>query len=239
MKPVALFFHNYYGDHESWIRFFCEKMETPFYLFYHVVGDSLYNLQEPPPTANLKELVVRRSPNRGKDIGGKLVLLDAYMRLGMDCDYMVFLHDKKSPYAIQNQEWKDKLFGILEPPFVAKTLACFAADERTGIVTGSVSIRDEYDYIAETFLSRNAPLLKELQQTYGIIPARYLYAAGTMFWARALPLLGFFRRYAPLDIRDTLETGNVLDHEQGTRTHSWERLLSWLIIAQGYDIKGL
>lgn len=234
MKPVALFFHNYYGDHEHWLRFFQEKMEVPFYLFYHVVADSVHNLQESMPSGP----VVRCSSNRGKDIGGKLVLLDAYMRLGMDCDYMVFLHDKKSPYAIQNQEWKDKLFGILEPPFVDKTLAHFAANDKTGIVTGSVSIRDEYDYTAETFVSRNAPLLPALQETYGITPDRYLYAAGTMFWARALPLLDFFRRYAPLDIRDTLETGNVLDHEQGTRTHSWERLLSWLIIAQGYDIKG-
>ena len=60
-----------------------------------------------------------------------------------------------------------------------------------------------------------------------------------MFWARATPILSFFGDHPPLDIRKTLEKKNVMDDFGGTITHAWERLLSWLIFAQGYTIKGL
>jgi hypothetical protein len=59
-----------------------------------------------------------------------------------------------------------------------------------------------------------------------------------MFWVRALPLINFFKEHAPLDIRRTLEPGNVMDETHGTYTHAWERMLSWLITEQGYHLKG-
>lgn len=271
---VSLFFHNYYGGHEEWIRFFCEKMAVPFVLFYNVVEDSLYNLEGGEPAGDfpaggasaaaipprgalaggadplldrlrnaasgpgLQDIVLRRSPNQGKDIGGKLVLLDACLRLGMESDLFIFLHDKKSPYKVQNRQWQEKLFAIIDPSFAGKALDAFSKQKDLGILTGSGSIQDEYDYSRQSFASHNRSLLGRLQEEYGITPPRYHFAAGTMFWARSLPLMTFLSRHAPLDIRRTLETGNVLDEQQGTMTHSWERLLSWLIIAQGFDIKG-
>src|SRR5580692_10959782 len=99
----SLFFHNYYGDHENWVRYFSEKVNTPFTLFYNIVGDSLYNLQEGHQIAErmqkaasgpfLQKIILRRSPNQGKDIGGKLVLLDALLHTGAESDYCIFLHD--------------------------------------------------------------------------------------------------------------------------------------------------
>jgi hypothetical protein len=249
---ISLFFHNYYGDHEGWVRFFAQKIKTPFALFYNIVEDSVYNLPEDRPGlpglhdrllgaasgSALQYMVLRRSPNRGKDIGGKLVLLDAYLRRGAESDYLVFLHDKKSPYKLQNVRWQQNLFRIIEPPFIEKTLRFFAEQPKSGIVAGAQSIMNEYDFSSQAFASNNRSLLTRLQSEYSIFPAQYNYVAGTMFWARSLPLLTFLGQYPPLDIRQTLESGNVLDEQQGTMTHSWERLLSWLIIAQGYSIKG-
>ena len=252
MNPGAcsLFFHNYYGQHEDWIRFFSQKMTTPFTLFYNIVEDSLYNLEEGDDRLTerleqaisgpyLKKIVLRRSPNQGKDIGGKLVLLDAWLHEREKAGYSIFLHDKKSPHKIQNHEWKNKLFQIIEPSFTEKALTAFNENNKIGIIAGSHSINNEYDGHLQSFISNNRSQLTQLRSDYRITSNDYRYVAGTMFWARSLPLLDFFSMHPPLEIRKTLEKGNVMDDHNGTTTHAWERLLSWLIFAQGYTIKGL
>jgi len=244
----SIFFHNYYGQHDDWIRFFSQKMNVPFILYYNIVEDSPYNLEQSslsgisrsnPPGPGLKKIVLRRSPNQGKDIGGKLVLLDAALRENDNSEYSLFLHDKKSPYKIQNEAWKEKLFRIVEPTFAQKALSAFGNDQKIGIIAGADSIRNEYDPHSQSFVSRNSVLLSGLQSAYNIATNDYRYVAGTMFWARQRPLLDFFTQHQPLDIRGSLERGNVMDDNHGTFTHSWERLMTWLIFTRGYTIKGL
>jgi lipopolysaccharide biosynthesis protein len=246
--PCSIFFHNYYGRHEEWIGYFSQKLQHPFYLFYNIVEDSLYNQDDDRALGDrlyqiagpfLKKIVIRRSPNQGKDIGGKLVLLDAFLRMQTDSEYMVFLHDKKSPQAVQSQEWKDKLFQIIDPAFTEKAIRLFGKNKEIGIIASSYTINDEYNYALQSFASNNQTQLTELRARFHIDSSDHRYVAGTMFWARSSPLLDFFRTHPPLDIRKTLEKGNVMDERTGTNTHAWERLLSWLIFARGYTIKGL
>ncbi len=78
-----------------------------------------------------------------------------------------------------------------------------------------------------------------MRKTLGFKSSDHRFVAGTMFWARAKPLLEFFRQHAPLDIRKGLEAGNVIDEKHGTNTHAWERMLSWIILEKGYQIKGM
>ena len=246
----TIFFHNYYGRHEEWIRFFSEDRGIPFTLFYNIVENSPFNisinynslssqLSASIPGASLKKIILRHSPNKGKDIGGKLVLLDACLRTRFDPGPCIFLHDKTSPYKVQSQQWRDKLFSIMEPAFIEKALSIFKKDPATGIVAASSSIINEYDFSRQSFSSNNGLILNQLQNEYNIFPKDYRYVAGTMFWCNPAPLLNFFSKHLPLEIRATLEKGNVMDDFEGTRTHSWERLLSWLIFTQGYTLKAL
>lgn len=249
LPPCSIFFHNYYGHHEEWIRYLTQKMQTPFYLFYNIVSDSLYNQDEDDRLTDklqrsvtgpwLKKIVLRRSPNQGKDIGGKLVLLDTFLHTRTDSEYIVFLHDKKSPYKIQSQEWKNKLFQIIELPFIEQAIQLFGKKKEIGIIASSYSIINEYDHGLQSFASSNRQQLTTLLTALKIDTREYRYVAGTMFWARVSPLRHFFGLHPPLDIRSTLERGNIMDEKNGTNTHSWERLLSWLIFAQGYTLKGL
>ena len=248
---ISVFFHNYYGDHEHWVRFFAEKINVPFVLLYNIVGDSIYNekeddrllyrLQQAGANSHLQKVVLRRSPNLGKDIGGKLVLLDAFLRQKLDAEYAVFLHDKKSPYKARSVEWKEKLFRIMEPEFIRRALLAFDADARIGVIAGADVIQNEYDPALGSFASKNRSQLEQLVKEFGF-PADlrdFRYIAGTMFWMRIKPLIDFFSKYPPLDIRKSLEKGNVIDETNGTNTHAWERMLSWLFLFQGYTIKGL
>ena len=250
MNQVAsIFFHNYYGQHKKWIQYFSEKMTVPFNLFYNVVEDSIYNigeehrllshLQENITGSYLNKLIVRESPNLGKDIGGKLVLMDTYLHLKEETEFIIFLHDKKSPHKVQNQEWQKKLFQIAEPAFAAQALSFFKEHPKVGIVAGADSIRNEYDQSQKSFIGNNQTQLSQLRSEYGVNGIDYRHVAGTMFWVRSLPLVSFFRKHSPLDIRKTLEEGNVMDENTGTITHAWERMLSWIITEQGYTIKGL
>ena len=245
--PCSIFFHNYYGGHADWLNFFNEKVNIPFTLYYNIVESSIFNqedisleaLQQAGNGPWLKKLVVRRSPNLGKDIGGKLVLMDACLRQPQQSEYIILLHDKKSPYKIQNKEWRDKLFQIIEPEFIKKAIALFSKHAGTGIIAPSDSIYNEYSSSRQTFISHNGFQLARFRSELGISNTDYRYVAGTMFWARSRPLLDFFRKNPPLDIRKQLENGNVMDETNGTNTHAWERLLCWLIFAQGYTINGI
>lgn len=244
----SIFFHNYYGQHERWIHFFSEKMTIPFNLYYSIVEDSIYNdddlhalnsIREVISGQYMKKMVFRKSPNKGKDIGGKLVLLDAYLHVKQETEFIVFLHDKKSPHKIQTEEWQQKLFSIIDPVFLQQALAFFNANPEAGIIAGADSIQNEYDFKKQSFTSNNKIQLTQLRKEFGITETDYSYVAGTMFWVRSLPLITFFSKNAPLDIRKDLETGNVMDESKGTMTHAWERMLSWIIMQQGYNLKGL
>ena len=100
------------------------------------------------------------------------------------------------------------------------------------------SIQNEYDYSQQSFSGTNQLQLTQLRSEYGINNTDYRHVAGTMFWVRSLPLIRFFTKHSPLNIRKTLESGNVMDENTGTITHAWERMLSWIITEQGYTIKG-
>ncbi len=246
---VSVFFHNFYGQHKHWREFFCEKIPVPFDIYYNIVEKSIYNIKEEiitqqelpkiPEMNLLNKLNVRLSSNKGKDIGGKLVLMDALLRMAGDADYILFFHDKQSPHKVHNQQWQEKLFEIVEPGFAERAIAYFNNYPKTGIVATAESIRNEFDETTGSFVSNNKEQIARLRSVYNIKSSDHRFVAGTMFWARTKPLVEFFIRHAPLDIRKELEPGNVIDETQGTNTHAWERMLSWIILEQGYDMKGI
>jgi lipopolysaccharide biosynthesis protein len=87
------------------------------------------------------------------------------------------------------------------------------------------------------FVGTNGKILEELMKQYELKCRNFEFIAGTMFWAKANILLDFFKRHDPFKIRQTLEFGNVLDNFSGSHTHSWERILTWIITSKGLTIK--
>lgn len=249
MTPqCSIFFHNYYGAHKYWRDFFFTNLTIDYNLYYNSVEDSIYNIGESEKnetdsilqfnsTSKLNRIIYRKSSNKGKDIGGKLVLLDAYLKLDFDTEYGLFVHDKKSPFKANNTAWADELLKVASPGFIARALDIFSKQADVGIITANGNLINEYSESDKCFSSNNKLLLPVLQRGYNIFPATFQYVAGTMYWFRMKPVADFFRQYSPLSIRALLENGNITDDHEGSYTHSWERLLSWLITSSGFKIK--
>ncbi|MEO6356940.1 MAG: rhamnan synthesis F family protein [Ferruginibacter sp.] len=177
--------------------------------------------------------------NIGKDVGGKLALIDLSINLNITVDYFVLLHDKRSPHTSLGESWRKKLFRVVEPENIQNISKLFEKKKRIGIIAASEFITNEYNQKDDNFDCNSNRILKQLISEYGFNHIKYDFVGGTMFWVRSEIISSFFKKYNALKIRATLEKGNVLDNEYGTNTHAWERMLSWIAGSQGYYIQGI
>lgn len=229
----AILYHNYYSlEGIDEIRQKIKALNTPGVLLLCSLPDKF---AESLPCQHEQEKFVV-SPNLGKDIGGKLLLMQLLFSLYPETPYTFLLHDKRS-YQKQSGRWeKEGLFSILEPGKFAAITAAFDRDPGLGIACAKGYIRNEYLGDGR-FNTPNSDLLNVLMKQYAIPTRDLRFVGGTMFAIRTRLLRDFFSANTPLDVRATLEPGNVLDHEHGTITHSWERMLSWVATSAGYKIK--
>ncbi len=241
MPRINILIHIYYHESFQVISPYISalKQYKPFFLFCLNQGstktDSLaYTIRNEFPDS-----VLIFTSNIGKDIGGKLALIDLALRLDIKPDYFILLHDKKSPHTTLGEMWREKLFRIIEPLNIDTVLDTYNTDKNVGIIAAREFIINEYDKDLGTFNCTSNVFLKKLIQEYQLTARNFDFVGGTMFWVRAEIFSTFFSKYPPLEIRATLEKGNVLDHEHGTNTHAWERMLSWIATDQGYKIKGI
>ncbi len=237
---ITVLYHVFYEDTYEKV---CAELE-PLLLFDTTF---LFNICQETPGKKLISSVLRDkfpgciiiyTSNKGKDIGAKLALMELFLQLQIAADYILLLHDKKSLQALKSATWKKDLLKIISAKSIQKSMDIFCESNRYGVVATNEYIINE-PFEEGHFSGINGGILKKLVQTYETTPATYSFIAGTMFWARAKPLRDFFKRYDPLEIRKELEDGNVLDNFSGTITHSWERMLSWIVTSQGYLIKGI
>ncbi len=187
---------------------------------------------------DLDKAVLFNVSNQGKDIGGKLLCLHYYLHFVKKTDLLVFLHDKISPQSLNSDYWFNKLYFSFSDSEIDNCISKFNLPD-TGMVGSSDYLQNEFDKRTNQFKTSNNDILKKLLAEFQIHPKNYNFIAGSMFAVRSHIFEIFFTKNPPLNIRSTLERGNVLDIEVGTYTHSWERILSFIVTASGYAIKGL
>lgn len=238
MKAV-IFIHIYYTDLWKQIIEKISKLNLVDYKYYINVSESI-NTES--VVKEIKEIipkaVVVNSPNKGKDIGGKFVLLNYYLNDSFEADYMLFLHDKKSPQAINGNEWREKLYKIINKDYFDNIIELFKND-KTGIVASEEAIVKDTDENNDIIFAPGKEKLLELKKQYAIKVEDLSFAGGTMFWIRSVIFENFFKTYDIMEIYKSFETGNVLDDIESSNTHCWERLLSWIATNENYKIRGI
>ena len=238
----ALLIHIYYQD--SWEKIFKQQLN---------------NLQEYAPlilinlchtTSGNKETIasikkdfpgayILTTPNKGKDIGGKLALVDLYINTGQKSDYIVFLHDKVSPHSITGERWRNKLFSIVDTDRIRSILKEFQSNPKLGIVGARDFLKNEFDEKKQMMDTRNSEKIQELVKRYNLDVTNHTFIVGMMFWIRTEIIQKFFSINSPLTCREQLEEADSTDQHEGTYTHSWERIFSWLANSQDYTLKGI
>ncbi|MBS1736087.1 MAG: hypothetical protein JSS98_05705 [Bacteroidetes bacterium] len=238
----ALLIHIYY--HESWEKIFREQL----YSLKDYSPLIMINLCLDIPgskdlTRTIKndfpEALITTTPNKGKDIGGKLALINLFLDTRQAADYIVFLHDKISPHSITGDQWRTTLFSIINQKNITGILKEFTNNKKAGILGAKNFIKNEYDTKKEAWETTNSEKLEEMISMYHLKVTDHTFVAGTMFWVRSSIIRNFFTKFSPLDCRKLLEEGDPTDQYEGTYTHSWERILCWLANDQQYSIKGI
>jgi len=237
-KQIAVLYHIFYEDTILHIEEQLKALKSfnPFY-FFNISADA-------PDQAEIRTMlqqhfndaVIITSSNQGKDIGAKLLLIHTCLRLNIEPGWFIFLHDKKSHQALNASTWKQDLMTIADPRNIDMIKGIINDNTDYGIIAPEKQVKEE-TIENGNFISTNSTILQRLLDEYKLAPKDFRFVAGTMFWARASAYLNFFKAHDALEIRRTLEKGNVVDDFSGTYTHSWERLLSWIPSCQGYTIK--
>ena len=190
-------------------------------------------------THGLPDIVRLKVPNKGKDIGGKLLALCYYLRCCPKTKYIGLLHDKVSPQTINAHYWSDTLYNPFSEQGLRKVLHKLDNDSRIGIVGAKSFLKNEFDHSKKIFETTNDSLLHELIKEYDLHCRKYDFIAGTIFVCRSAIMEDFFSRHPALEARAALEEGNVMDLQYGTYTHTWERLFCFIAERQGYTIEGI
>ena len=238
----ALFIHIFKKD--SWEKIFREQLinlreSSPVILINLCLtnpwsADLITSIRNDFP-----EAFIIMTPNKGRDIGGKMALTDFFIRARLSAEYIVFLHDKQSHHWFAGESWRQKLFEIIEPGKIEAILEEYRNDPKAGIIGASDFIKNEFDKRTKQFKTINNDKIQELISIYNLKISDHRFVAGTMFWVRSSILERFFSMYSALSCREKLEEGNFTDQYEGTYTHSWERIFCFLANDQGYTIKGL
>jgi len=236
MQDITFFIHLYYPGSWQLIRNKCapvlqEATQVVITVCYDEVIEEIGNTDD--------RITILKVTNKGKDIGGKMAALSYYLHFCQKTEYFAFLHDKISPQTINSEYWFENLFSIFEINNFNKALERLQKDRKTGILASRNFIRNEFIAAENKFDTTNNDLLWKMLTNYQLNGEPYDFVAGTVFIGRSIFLEKFFSTHSPLEARESLEKGNVLDLESGTYTHSWERLLCFIAEDQGYKITGI
>ena len=234
---AAFLYHNYYSlKGISEVQERLAALNESNILLLTSIPEKFIGQELPENTETEKFLI---TTNQGKDIGGKLLLLNLILTLYPDIPYLFLLHDKRSYQKYSGTFEKEMLFDIISPEKYSKILSKLNNDPQLGLIGPAASIKNEFNAKTNSFRTTNSDILKTLQTKYQVFTEDYRFVAGTMFCVRTSIFRDFFRKHNPIEVKATLETGNILDDAQGTVTHSWERLLGWIVTAAGYKIEGV
>lgn len=234
---IAIFIHIYYTDTWHEISKYLLNFHNPAIL----VNISYDNPKRHEISRKIFEYfpnaIVIQSANQGKDIGAKLALMDIYLKMELKTDYLILLHDKKSPQALDGDAWRKKLFKIVQKESIPIILNRFNS-KNIGMVAAIdqiVNSTDQNNVIINKYKEYISPLLA----AYRLNQKDETFVGGTMFWVRSSIFEVFFNEFSPLSIRTTLEKGNVTDNKEPRQTHAWERILCWIVASKGLKISGV
>lgn len=242
-KKFAIFLHLYYEHYVNEILSYINRSGLSFDIFITIPKNSQLDKS---PNKNLILNSIKNSVsnvsqyeivNKGKDIGGKLFLI--HKNINSDYDYVIFMHDKKSPQMKEDlaNKWRISLYeSILGINNLHKISLAFSNNSikmcgglvREGFIKSraiAVNIGNT-KYINDILLS----ILNIKNVNDGA------FIGGTMFWVDWNFYKNFWKDIDIHKIISILEEGNV---QEPSYAHAMERIFGIVVTSKGYKIGSL
>ena len=170
--------------------------------------------------------------NRGYDVGPFVETIN-HIELSQ-YEYIVKLHTKRNwrgwfnSTFVRGSIWRDLLIEFCATKDnLNRCLSIFSADPNVGVVASPDVIVKHGDYLEAEIVKQKAEMLIH---KCGLIPRDRTFVGGTMFICRAKLL-------RPIQGLHSISDFDIIHkHELGTLAHVYERLLGYIISAQGYHI---
>lgn len=233
----AIFLHIYYAHLWGEIKDRLKKIPFQFNLYINLVeGHSDILVQD--IKNNFTNAVICISSNKGMDIGGQLMTLDYWLKEAKNEEFIVFLHSKGKPFDLQDNakvketdELRNLLWSIItleKYPLVEKAFE----DESVGMVGVKEWHRypglDHGDPIPECeYYCDKLNLNNYKNNSFGFI-------GGTMFFVRSKIYKDVFSKVNIFSIIEELP-----EYSNGGNIHALERILGYIVLSEGYKIKGI
>ena len=238
---IAVLLHIYYDDLVEELLSYLKGFEMPFDLYVSLASDAFPNstqevrskedrIRAVYPSAHIETV-----PNRGKDIGGKLILLKHVLTVGYD--FFIFAHDKQT-YRWKNRthaaDWRHELLKACFDKHIARDiLHAFQTNSNLGMCGARINdgIISSLQFTGHNI---NYSLIQKCYSThFGKLPNTGAFIGGTMFWVRASIFTNAFTLDKINSIISTLELGDVNDP---SNAHAMERIFGIIATASGYKI---
>lgn len=228
---IGVHLHLYYRDLLDEFCGYLNNITQPFDLYISCrEGENQGSiLQVAKLIRNVRQIVIKETMNRGRDIAPFYVLFCKELQ---QYECLLHIHSKKSLYTGEEKaEWRHwALEGVLKnEKMVAETLHYLKnAEPQAGLVYGEMT--PTLPLMALHWL-RNAGKGRELSERLNIKfdDGMFMYPVGSFFWARTEAIKPLF------DLNFTYED---FDEEQGqidaTLAHALERIISCLVKQRGY-----
>ena len=240
---IAVLMHIYYDSLIPEMLKYLDMLEYDFDLYVSFASNAYPHKTK--TVSNNIELLKTKYPdamvfvveNRGKDIGGKMLMMKHIIEEGIDYDYAIFAHDKQSNHMKHRgnaNQWRTELLdAIFLPANVNKILNAFQSNLKIGMC--GARVRDGYiNSKAISVNLRNYPLIqKTYTQHFGTLSATSAFIGGTMFWVKWSIYRSAFNKSNINEIYKQLETGNVMEP---SITHAMERIFGIIVTSNGHKI---
>ena len=234
MKRLLVHFHVYYEDQIPWFLGRLQHINGCDWDLY-VTSSHLSEASRESILAIFPNAVLMDVENVGYDVWPFIQVLRA---VDFDrYDYVMKLHTKNAfpsrtrwrGFRIDGYRWRDLLVDALlgSPAQFSQLLERLQADPSAGLFCNSLFLIP-----ADSPFPEDDEALAEELSRIGLEAKDRRFCAGTMFLGRMNP----FRRLREADLRPERFAGTSQSHGKGSLAHVYERILSFVVTADGYRL---
>ena len=230
---TAIFLHIYYPHLSDDIIDKLESIPFEFNLYINLVENKSDHLAS-TFKALYPNAVINTSPNNGMDCGGQLRTLNYWLQHGKDEEFIIFLHTKKND-ALRNEMWSIVLDreGAAQAAFNDPEVGMVGVQEWNlqYPVTPDCNIEQSERYGAPIHCCDYYCALLGLKN-FEI--NKFGFIGGTMFLVRS----SIFKKvFENVDIESIVS--ELPDYDNGGKIHALERIFGYVVLSEGYKIKGV